>query len=131
MQESFRKEIVMYKAYMVPGSTILKCFMLAHRQGGVTQALIQRTFAYCSPKIEQQTTKLVHKMNKERRKQNKLSLSDKEEQQVRQLLSILAIEQIQKVAKETEASSLFVNTAALYRNFEERIAFLEKIEQAS
>lgn len=56
----------MYQKFIIPHSTTIKCFILAHRQGGGKKAIIQRCHAYLSPKIQQNTRDLITLRNQKR-----------------------------------------------------------------
>lgn len=121
----------MYQKFTIPQSTIIKCFILAHRQGGDKNAIIQRCHVYLSPKIQQNTQALVASQNRKRQKDNQASVNPKEAHQIGQILSIQTYNQILSLYKEVENLQGILGKQKLYQLFEERSQYLEKIEKVS
>ena len=121
----------MYQKFTIPHSTTIKCFILAHRQGGGKKAIIQRCHAYLSPKIQQNTRALIASRNQQRQKKNQVPLNDKEAHQIEQILIIQTCDQILSLYEETENLQGTLGKQKLYQLFEERSQYLEKVEKVS
>lgn len=121
----------MYQKFTIPHSTTIKCFILAHRQGGGKKAIIQRCHAYLSPKIQQNTRDLIALRNQKRQRANQAPVNAKEAHQIEQILSIQTCDQILSLYEEAENLQGTLGKKKLYQLFEEHSQYLEKVEKVS
>lgn len=121
----------MYQKFTIPHSTTIKCFILAHRQGGGKKSIIQRCHAYLSPKIQQNTRDLIALRNQKRQRANQAPVNAKEAHQIEQILSIQTCNQILSLYEEAENLQGTLGKQKLYQLFEERSQYLEKVEKVS